>query len=652
MSKKFHVWDCVLISEGDRKGTLGIVTETGKKQVLVDTTGDGLLEKSEAFDPSILTLVPPVSLDEEGLKELCRFEKTPDELRNHLKWAKLQTEAHYQMGLCDLEAALSSILAHGGEESEDAREWYFLTFGDLSDSLGVWDYFEHLAEPDPEEPEPIMGVPSAWSLFMDIYDELEDRYEAEHADAASFEEMLGWISAYRADRTKPLAERTFTEKQKQEFLSLWDMDQVELTGTPEIRELYVKIVNELAAKDDPAALAQKAYASYGEGKAGFPQDWKASRECLLRLEEIAPSATFANTLGYLAYYGRCTDGVPDYDEAFRWFTIGAAGGVYESRYKLADLFRDGKGCPKDPEIAHRMIMELFQDNLGHFCSGEARSKFADIALRAGNLERDGVGCTPTREETYAYYLMAKAAIRMRRLAQDCYGDSTVEEHIDEGMKAVLPGSAVEEKLDRIEFDEASLPALVRYALRDGRRVALDYAWKDKEKGKLSLTLRIQDRPDAQYPSKMLVLLPEAHFCGFVERLSFKGKVRPKDAPGLRGRSGTIVFDEMGCRAPWFTTLLLYGEEKAALNGTFVLDAQELPGKKRRYAAVSFNDPDRTWNYLAGDLELAPGDTVLVPWSGQTCEGTIVRLAARRDSEMPLFQGDYRKILKKAADTGA
>lgn len=645
MSKKIKLGDTVIIKDGIHAGSYGVVMGCQKKEFLVDPTYEGDPVKAEPFAPDSLSSVPPILLDEKELRELCRFEKTPLELKGNMRWSDLETKSHYQMGLQDLKAALANVLAHGGPDTQDALEWYAETFLDFSDALGVWDYLDFLVEPDPDEPEPIEGLPSAPVIFGDIHDELVKRYELKES-SASFEDMLGWIDAYLKERSLPLAERGYTEEQKKSFLSYWDAEAVEESGNPDITAFFVKTVNELADAGDPVGLDQKAYACYGNGSAGFKQDWEASRDCLLKLEEISPSATYANTLGYLYYYGRCNDGKPEYDKAFYWFSIGAAGDVYESRYKLADMFRDGKGCPKDPELAHSIVMELFNDNLPYFCQGVSLSKFADVALRAGNLERDGIGCTPTKEEAYSYYLMAKLAIRMRRQADDYYGDDVVEDHIDEGIGQVLPGSRYAEKQDALEFDEGGLPRLLHFALLSGNCLEMDYEWKDVDKGRLALTFHIKQRPDATHAAKLPLLLPEAHFCGLVEELSVKAKVRQKDAKGLKGKKGTICFDGIDYETPWFRTFTLYGEKQAAVHGTFSIDATKLAGKKRRYASVSFGDADHSWDYLAEDDSIVPGDKVLVPWAKDEREATVIRICTRRDSEMVLFRDEYRKVLKK------
>ncbi|MGI6535264.1 MAG: tetratricopeptide repeat protein [Eggerthellaceae bacterium] len=566
----------------------------------------------------------------------------------------LQSNARYQMTLADLRTALQNIRDHGGLDTEDAMDWYYAVFDEFMDDLGGWDYIDGNAHPDFDERE-IPGVPCARSIFSDIYEALLERFEYDESDE-NLDDMLGWIDTYVRDHEKPLIERALTHEQKVQFLNLWDMDQVEATDIPGIQELYVKTVNELAAENHPQALHEKAYACYGDGCAGFSQDWEASRDCLLKLEEISPDSRYANTLGYIYYYGRCTNGTPEYDKAFYWFSIGAAGGSYESRYKLSDLFKKGTGCPKDMQTAESIIWELFNQNLPYFCTGERTSKFADIALRAGNIEREGLSGAPDADSAFAYYLMAKLAIRMRRQAMDYIGDESVERRIDKALADVLPESSFAEKQEKLTFDESGLPRLLRFALGNGRRMEMDYRWKDTDKGNLKLVFRVQDKKSeldtpAYHASKFPVLIPEAHFCGMREKLVVRGTVQRSAAYGLVGKGGTIVFDEVGSAWDEFGKLMLYGKLAGALHGTFTVNCRKLAGKKRRYASVNVEPGTRTRDYLCDDKSIEPGSHVLVPTgNGHQHEATVVRVTWRYDSEMPLFRRDYRKVIAPVTST--
>ena len=203
------------------------------------------------------------------------------------------------------------------------------------------------------------------------------------------------------------------------------------------REEIRAIVEAGIAQNIEYALHFKAYACYG-GNQYYPCDWKMSEECLLKLVELTGNADYYNTLGYIYYYGRCNDGVPEYDKAFQYFSVGAACGVYESIYKLADMFLAGNGCLKNPEAGANLILSLYRENYDIFCDGVFDGKFADIALRVGGLLERGDGVPQNIEEAYGYYLEARLAIDKRTAEYKVFGDGKVKDKIYEAINRVLP----------------------------------------------------------------------------------------------------------------------------------------------------------------------------------------------------------------------
>lgn len=118
--------------------------------------------------------------------------------------------------------------------------------------------------------------------------------------------------------------------------------------------VYRRFIDDLIPKDNHTALRRKGYGCYGGGPA-YECNWDIALECVTRLYELTGKPVYANTLGYIYYYGRCWNGEPKYDEAFRYFSVGAAGFYYESRYKLADMFVHSYGVPKNAKIAYTIV---------------------------------------------------------------------------------------------------------------------------------------------------------------------------------------------------------------------------------------------------------------------------------------------------------
>ena len=106
-----------------------------------------------------------------------------------------------------------------------------------------------------------------------------------------------------------------------------------------------RYTEELCREDNVFALRLKGYACYG-GNRLYECDWTAARDCMLRLRELADDAEYANTLGYIYYYGRCNGGEPEYEKAFPQFSYAAANGLFEAIYKLGTCTATGTAAGK------------------------------------------------------------------------------------------------------------------------------------------------------------------------------------------------------------------------------------------------------------------------------------------------------------------
>lgn len=202
-------------------------------------------------------------------------------------------------------------------------------------------------------------------------------------------------------------------------------------------EIYRKLVFEGLEKDWDEAYYAKGYSCYG-GNEAFECDWYEAKRCIEILAERTGSPDYYNTLGYIYYYGRCNNRIPEYDKAFQCFSIGHACGLFESTYKLADMFQHGYGTPKSPLAAASLLHSILDENYEHICDGHFECKFADVALRVGGLYENGIGVEKDLEHAYCSYIEAKYAIERRIGVMDYYGDGKVKKSIDEAIARVKP----------------------------------------------------------------------------------------------------------------------------------------------------------------------------------------------------------------------
>lgn len=272
-------------------------------------------------------------------------------------------------------------------------------------------------------------------------------------------------------------EEMLTDQEKIELIKYYYSNEKELSKMDAAEtEKYLRYVDEGCEKGWVDALVAKAYGCYG-GNGVFSCDWEVSRDCFLKLIEIdgENDPFYYNSLGYIYYYGRCNNGEPEYDKAFQYFTIGAVSGIYESRYKLADMISGGKGVPKNLKAAATMIISMYDENYDIFCKGNYDGKFADVSLRMGGLYERGAGVDQNLDIAYYHYLQAAYAIKKRMEIGECYGDGKVKERIDEALIRVKAQLSEREDyfLDTMEYETPAIFGLMLQGCA-GLDIVLEY----------------------------------------------------------------------------------------------------------------------------------------------------------------------------------
>ncbi|MCQ2406426.1 MAG: sel1 repeat family protein [Oscillospiraceae bacterium] len=239
--------------------------------------------------------------------------------------------------------------------------------------------------------------------------------------------------------------------------SLESMSEAEL-------DTYRSVITEMAEEKHPMAMELLAYDYYG-GSPAFPCDWVKSRDLLLELRVHNPAKTgqWANTLGYIYYYGRCTGGIPDYEEAFRFFSLGAAYGYYESQYKLADMYLGGKYVENDERAAFCLVCRYYDENYEAFLAGNKKQNLADISLRLGNMFLKGTGVSEDPVTAYRYFLVAETAILERMELSYFFGNQKVLDRIREGKLECLKRISVD---TRSKTFTSEVPLGIDSALED------------------------------------------------------------------------------------------------------------------------------------------------------------------------------------------
>lgn len=236
------------------------------------------------------------------------------------------------------------------------------------------------------------------------------------------------LNDYERNKSLPVSEWDFPEDIQEDYIVYADeLDRKGEELPEEKKQLFYRFMEELLAKKSLLALQIYGYLHYG-GSSLYPCDWEITRDSLEKVFNLTHDPQIANTLGYIYYYGRCNNFVPEYEKAFQYFTFGHVHQLFESSYKLADMYKDGKGTFKDRQTYINIIEKLYPHAEGQFCWGENGS-LADLALRMGDINENDY---EDPSNAYGYYLIADYALQ-KRADENRYGDSQVKKGIEAGL---------------------------------------------------------------------------------------------------------------------------------------------------------------------------------------------------------------------------
>lgn len=431
------------------------------------------------------------------------------------------------------------------------------------------------------------------------------------------------------------------DRAKEEFIEQLQEEEDLKNATDEEKAKFVRYVDELAAKDNKFALRLRLYGKY-TGNAVYQQDFYASRDDAERLFELTRDPYIANTLGYIYYYGRCNNGQPEYEKAFRYFTYGAANGLYESIYKLSDMYRNGYGVWKSETTAFSLIAMLYQNIRPKYeRDDEDDSCFADIALRMGSMILHGTGTEQDPDAAMSFLLEADYAIR-KRMENHFYGDNVVAANIRKALAEAKQQVQVEANTGRYP---AEFFAPVQMLMRDGYRIT----WKAKrlKSGDWSMTFKRAPKQDETQPAKTFLTMPKIACCELTDTV--KGHVT--SAFGLmqpEGRADAIEFakDENGA-----TYTIFFYDQRPVLRlvGTVfdwhIRKPAKKSGKSVRIVSVTFSPGGREYDYLCDMEDIKAGDKVIVNGYNGPAEVEVQRVSMVPVEDLALPLDRYKRIEK-------
>jgi TPR repeat protein len=453
-----------------------------------------------------------VTLRPEQLKALARYELTFDKIGIGEDVQILCSE-DYAYTLEDLKQAVIHLQQVDPEVEVFCERW-FSPLEAQEEHFGILTLLYPEADED-DTPEYLKeyaeGLPVSDSAqFRDVWWRLDHAVEAcgthgKLSQVIPLDEIIKQLDRYQENKGKPIEKWQFTTVEKENYIALFDSADYVKNASENQLSLCRQYIDELCETGSYHALHTKGYACYG-GNRLYPCDWNIARDYISHLFEKKDEPQYANTLGYIYYYGRCNGGVPEYDKAFYYFGIAAANGIYEGMYKLGDMFWNGYGCKKSPRTAGSLYRMVYGGSFRNFQKGGG-AKFADAALRMGYVYAQGIGVKQNPIQAYFYYLQAEYAARLRGENSDFFGDKTVAANIQKAIAEIKTRLPKDYFSDHVDYE---YPLPFEQLAEDGNRCELKRA--ETPDGSVVLTAsrkkaRGQDETDC-----VLITAPKIGYC--------------------------------------------------------------------------------------------------------------------------------------------
>ena len=580
------------------------------------------------------------------MQQIDRYEKTFKDIIGDAPFDEqdITCEDIYSYTLEDLYCALKTLKT-SDTTVKDCRDYWFYPIKWLSGGFDLERACGDLDEYD-DTPEELKDYPelhvSDSRYFSDLWWELDDVCdygdEKHLSELLDFDAIIADLDKYFVNKGKAVEDWIFSDAEMEDYIGLFEEDDFIKEADEKKLALARKFIEVLCEKDSVLALRVKGYACYG-GNRLYACDWAVSCDCMTRLFEKTDDPQYANTLGYIYYYGRCNGGVPEYDKAFHYFGIAAANGLYEGMYKLADMFHHGYGCRASQRTARSLYGMVYDDSMKNFLKGE-HANFADAALRMGNVYAKGIDVRANPGAAYFYYLQADYAARLRARENDFFGNTTVAinaRNALEETEACMPEGYF------VEVLEHSFPALFGDLVKGNHKCMLTRG----EANELAAE-RISTWADPN-PEAILVTIPQLKYCERTHKAAYK--VDDTAEIWFKGDGAEIRYDYCRWNGRDDRVEFYYDEEIVAWvrSEKFCIarPAEKVTGPEYLIASVKFEASGRTYDYICELGDVQPGDVVIVEgYDGET-EVTVTRVVTKRESELGLPVDRYKKIIRKA-----
>lgn len=590
---KFKAGDWVRIEYGEYEGQVAKIAaykKSGEYLVVLYDNKDATVELGEGA----MKLLPPYVLNQKQLQQLARAEISYEDLAEMVfPQFNLKAEKPYTMKAVDIKTALTNI-----NKDKDPlprfKRWFWIIINVLYDDLKIGTkYDESIFSDFPKDEKEIFST--AFGITEKLYWRLEERFGKKEEAAqymVKFDNEPVWeipddnkqeleesayylictditdrIESYQFCKGKPQGAWVYSPSQMRHVIGEYTKDEDLRKASPEERALFKDFVKKLYRLGDIQAIRILAWSHY-EGNVCYRQNWNKAKKYMLELFEKAGDPSAANSLGYIYFYGRCNNGEPEYEEAFKYFSYGALDGIDESIYKVADMLIHGTGVRKNVDMGMEMLVNGYRETLFDLCQGNYDCRFAEYAFRMGDASKEGLIYGLGNRDAYRFYLETKMALEKRKHL-NFFGEAERIADVEERLSQMAKTLKLDLKRDEIKADypifinqmyEDKFPVKVRiyknnptgeYMLKISRFSFSDIL------GGLKLPYEA-DMAGEEHAPKILVTYPELSYSNIVSEIEF----RLESAQILKMPEGTEVFYSDGFRKNEVTNAMeFYGNNE-------------------------------------------------------------------------------------------
>lgn len=358
---------------------------------------------------------------------------------------------------------------------------------------------------------------------------------AEYINAEALLQMID----YQIDEVDiPVEQRHYIDEVKEDFIRELDNDLILQDSDTFTKKLFRKYVNELSAKNNYNALRIKGFACSG-GNSVFKCDWKEAARCMEILWREGGFGYAANALGFMYYEGRFTEGIPDYEQAFKYFSIGHTFGIYESTFKLIEMSMNGVHVAKNYELAASLIESVYDDTRGRFEDGDIDCAFAEAALHMGEVQLKAFSIGPDspeymRKQVYGYFLQARFALALRATMGSAISDRELIKSIDEQIEGFIGDHKIHKSSVTSPYP-GPLKDFVRYHAYDRYKLKL----KALKNNRVKMSIERFPRRESEQPSRTLLTYREFGCCSLTDAIHIIA-----NGASVKAEGAELVFDDI------------------------------------------------------------------------------------------------------------